>query len=101
GIRDFHVTGVQTCALPIYICTLEEELGSVPCEGGDCSSPSPVDPGTTSVAPGNPTPPVPNGECAFLAELTSENGRCLQQDARCRSEERRVGQRIVDGYWLK
>src|SRR5690606_40615777 len=20
GIRDFHVTGVQTCALPIYIC---------------------------------------------------------------------------------
>src|SRR5690606_40549403 len=21
GIRDFHVTGVQTCALPIYRCT--------------------------------------------------------------------------------
>src|SRR5690606_40159758 len=21
GIRDFHVTGVQTCALPIYLCT--------------------------------------------------------------------------------
>src|SRR5690606_39516693 len=20
GIRDFHVTGVQTCALPIYVC---------------------------------------------------------------------------------
>src|SRR5690606_40495701 len=20
GIRDFHVTGVQTCALPIYLC---------------------------------------------------------------------------------
>src|SRR5690606_40723097 len=20
GIRDFHVTGVQTCALPIYFC---------------------------------------------------------------------------------
>src|SRR5207302_7312648 len=25
GIRDFHVTGVQTCALPIYLTT---------CEGG-------------------------------------------------------------------
>src|SRR5690606_40081592 len=25
GIRDFHVTGVQTCALPIYPHTAEEE----------------------------------------------------------------------------
>src|SRR5690606_40958123 len=25
GIRDFHVTGVQTCALPIYIPVLSEE----------------------------------------------------------------------------
>src|SRR5207302_4674377 len=23
GIRDFHVTGVQTCALPIYVVTRE------------------------------------------------------------------------------
>src|SRR5690606_40986276 len=22
GIRDFHVTGVQTCALPIFLCLL-------------------------------------------------------------------------------
>src|SRR5690606_39637505 len=26
GIRDFHVTGVQTCALPISVRTGEEEL---------------------------------------------------------------------------
>src|SRR5690606_40578121 len=25
-IRDFHVTGVQTCALPIYLRRLEEDL---------------------------------------------------------------------------
>src|SRR5690606_39705905 len=25
GIRDFHVTGVQTCALPIYIATLLDD----------------------------------------------------------------------------
>src|SRR5690606_41163282 len=24
GIRDFHVTGVQTCALPIYAASIEE-----------------------------------------------------------------------------
>src|SRR5690606_39879451 len=24
GIRDFHVTGVQTCALPIYVATVEK-----------------------------------------------------------------------------
>src|SRR5690606_39866190 len=30
GIRDFHVTGVQTCALPI--CEVHEELGvHLPC----------------------------------------------------------------------
>src|SRR5690606_40823334 len=32
GIRDFHVTGVQTCALPIYAWG---ELGSVGVGSGD------------------------------------------------------------------
>src|SRR5690606_39537933 len=27
GIRDFHVTGVQTCALPIWLLLLLRELG--------------------------------------------------------------------------
>src|SRR5690606_40537472 len=30
GIRDFHVTGVQTCALPIFVQALHVQLG----EGG-------------------------------------------------------------------
>src|SRR5690606_14136917 len=28
GIRDFHVTGVQTCALPIYFDPADVELGA-------------------------------------------------------------------------
>src|SRR5207302_6491813 len=27
GIRDFHVTGVQTCALPICGCTVDDRYG--------------------------------------------------------------------------
>src|SRR5690606_40612628 len=27
GIRDFHVTGVQTCALPIYLDVVVKDLG--------------------------------------------------------------------------
>ena len=27
GIRDYDVTGVQTCALPIWINELQEDLG--------------------------------------------------------------------------
>src|SRR5690606_41066796 len=34
GIRDFHVTGVQTCALPIYIGQYPYEQYSV-IQGGD------------------------------------------------------------------
>src|SRR5690606_39295461 len=26
GIRDFHVTGVQTCALPIYVTVLRDPV---------------------------------------------------------------------------
>src|SRR5690606_40550462 len=34
GIRDFHVTGVQTCALPICAST----SSPVPCSGTPCFS---------------------------------------------------------------
>src|SRR5690606_25810676 len=32
GIRDFHVTGVQTCALPIYLVDLHDAAGPIPAE---------------------------------------------------------------------
>src|SRR5690606_40892733 len=33
GIRDFHVTGVQTCALPIYLHVLTVDLAAGHLEG--------------------------------------------------------------------
>src|SRR5690606_39419623 len=33
GIRDFHVTGVQTCALPIYPVTVELPCAAIPVRG--------------------------------------------------------------------
>src|SRR5690606_41120578 len=33
GIRDFHVTGVQTCALPIYAHREEDGAGAAGAEG--------------------------------------------------------------------
>src|SRR5690606_40438921 len=30
GIRDFHVTGVQTCALPIYLRRFVDDYEAVP-----------------------------------------------------------------------
>src|SRR5690606_25034040 len=41
GIRDFHVTGVQTCALPIFFSTLMDSIratGASPCGGAICVS---------------------------------------------------------------
>src|SRR5690606_39740689 len=29
GIRDFHVTGVQTCALPIFLAVAKARLGDI------------------------------------------------------------------------
>src|SRR5690606_13249107 len=54
GIRDFHVTGVQTCALPILRPLLEQ--GSGLRAGRDfhlAHSPSRVDPGNRDFTPAN------------------------------------------------
>src|SRR5690606_39425220 len=37
GIRDFHVTGVQTCALPILLHSLQEQLAGL--QGKDTDLP--------------------------------------------------------------
>src|SRR5690606_39309667 len=42
GIRDFHVTGVQTCALPIYAVALDQDvgrIGAVPADVDDAAVP--------------------------------------------------------------
>src|SRR3712207_6912568 len=75
GIRDIGVTGVQTCALPIYTGHEEDLHGrTVPPEGDRSGRPgvSAVRPwARATVRPGAPEPPRRTG--------------------RFRSEERRVG----------
>src|SRR5690606_41161485 len=80
GIRDFHVTGVQTCALPILRPLLEQ--GSGLRAGRDfhlAHSPSRVDPGNRDFTPAN-TPKVIGGltsactesAAAFYGRLTDK-----------------------------
>src|SRR5437764_4830851 len=75
GIRDTSVTGVQTCALPIFVTMTP---GHEILVGGSPRGAGSRDPASSSRADRRPAPP--------RAEPT------LQQTvARCRSEERRVG----------
>src|SRR5690606_40679997 len=76
GIRDFHVTGVQTCALPI----------SAP---PPTSDPDPTGPATVTPAAGCPTVSDPQG-LTDAGTITGPTGTwrvCTLP----RSEERRVG----------
>src|SRR5690606_40357723 len=68
GIRDFHVTGVQTCALPI-------------CRAGRCRS----TPGTPRASP----PRSARGPAPPRRQTTVRAAAC--RAPRSRSEERRVG----------
>src|SRR5690606_41052075 len=70
GIRDFHVTGVQTCALPICIVFFEPDISEVP----------------TSVN-------ASAKRCGHFARCGCDGSRAAKrsQDAARRSEERRVG----------
>src|SRR5688572_33079470 len=70
GIRDLTVTGVQTCALPIWACCR--------CPEPDTSgSPLPEEPDGSS---GPPSPSSSSGDSSDCASIWSH-----------RSEERRVG----------
>src|SRR5690606_39821650 len=68
GIRDFHVTGVQTCALPIYLRALPER------------------PAPTSDRAGEPTCDRDGDHKGNSLVATSDRA-----SDRPRSEERRVG----------
>src|SRR5690606_40092179 len=78
GIRDFHVTGVQTCALPICLpvhvieslSKLERERRSLRSELGR-----------------EPTP----SELAKALDMSVDKVELLLDASRQRSEERRVG----------
>src|SRR5690606_40159679 len=86
GIRDFHVTGVQTCALPIS--TTRQTPRSE--RGGRA-------PTARASARGRRTTPAPARES--VAEVQLQDESCApplpprqRRDIAGRSEERRVGQ---------
>src|SRR5690606_40594828 len=88
GIRDFHVTGVQTCALPIW----PEPLALV-----------------TELAPQGRQPHrIPSTSCPGVAERFRSTPRALRCSADIRgdyrvlylrSEERRVGKECRSRWW--
>src|SRR5690606_40591033 len=88
GIRDFHVTGVQTCALPIYqrLPTLRVQDGEVFC----CR--------TVLARSESASPHRPGSDGGFHHELARRPARAVA-DSHKRSEERRVGEEGRSGGW--
>src|SRR5690606_39874059 len=83
GIRDFHVTGVQTCALPILVVTLEalQLLAAV--------DPLGLFPGLRLV--GVDQQPLFMGDGDQIGEVILTLGVAVAYGGQPRSEERRVG----------
>src|SRR5688572_32850169 len=81
GIRDLTVTGVQTCALPIFAPAMLFD-----------------DPLVVSLEGLLPREPEPVTVVAHVHHLLL---RKLFHDSRGRSEERRVGKECRSGWWLE
>src|SRR5690606_41010099 len=81
GIRDFHVTGVQTCALPICVFTYSPEQG-----WQQRAAAGPLERGTGPVALR-----VPLQHATRLALAVDPADAWDVRDFANRSEERRVG----------
>src|SRR5690606_40962320 len=86
GIRDFHVTGVQTCALPIY-------------ERNHCGTPLRGPREAGGHAAEHRAAPAPARQSAdLLRHSVPLSGTGLLRDADPRSEERRVGKECSCGW---
>src|SRR5690606_40730413 len=85
GIRDFHVTGVQTCALPILLWRPTDNLDIT--LTGDWNKQDAVCCGSVFVAVGETQRPI-NRQYAALA---AAQGYVVPSTNPYRSEERRVG----------
>src|SRR5690606_40355440 len=87
GIRDFHVTGVQTCALPIYEIHTRENPNQE--SAGDDASKE-----RQAGALAHPHPPSLHLDAQSETHQTvhrTNTGGILVPWRLCRSEERRVG----------
>src|SRR5256885_12578097 len=83
GIRDYKVTGVQTCALPIFRHTRDGR--------------SPPD----APLPGTPTPSRdrPSRVCRSAGRAARGTRRRTRGSPAGRSEERRVGKECRSRWW--
>src|SRR5690606_41162990 len=91
-MRDFHVTGVQTCALPIYpVQPRGQPPGHMRGDSGD-AEPRPVAPVDTRHCPADLDERAPHAESETLALGRQLDASGVpQEERRPRSEERRVG----------
>src|SRR5205807_7790794 len=87
GIRDYKVTGVQTCALPI-LATIAAAPGGLPERGGDGRH--------TQLGRGPREAAPPLGHREHLADVGTAHV-CLRVSSK-RSEERRVGKECRGGW---
>src|SRR2546430_3604186 len=78
GIRDLTVTGVQTCALPIYLFPLKVRFVAILCLAARIHAQTPVNSGSASSVADNETKGL-------------QATRVKHQTDLFRSEERRVG----------
>src|SRR5690606_39561488 len=79
GIRDFHVTGVQTCALPICLTTIRQSLYESGIKGGELL--------LEEIA----THPESAHSVVLPTELVVRDTTAPPMSGTVRSEERRVG----------
>src|SRR5690606_40139607 len=88
GIRDFHVTGIQTCALPIYMAVRlpRRAAAETSCAAGPATA--------TPLRRGGRRTPVSRAACPPTGSRAA--GRAWR--ARSRSEERRVGKEWRTGW---
>src|SRR5690606_39770201 len=90
GIRDFHVTGVQTCALPIYVRS-QPELKALFSDLSNLSAREVGDGNLNMVfIVSNPRAPTES----LVIKQALPYLRVLGESYPLRSEERRVGKRV-------
>src|SRR5690606_41070042 len=99
GIRDFHVTGVQTCALPIY----QPDLGVRAHRGEGFARPFSAAALCCIAFHADRVRPVSVPEDTSRTDEGSHHHRALCWTGRLRfllrSEERRVGKECIALWW--
>src|SRR5207302_7677194 len=92
GIRDFHVTGVQTCALPIFADELRINLAIPLTPAGKISRMDVL---------GGDNGGFPNGRRLGddVVDIEEQAVAGFLKGKKVRSEERRVGKECRYGWW--